>query len=375
MKNVTIYPSHLHGSIPAIPSKSAAHREIIKAAFAAAPTRIHLSSVCDDVAATIAAIRAIGAKATFENGVLCVTPVCFNGIPKKAVINCRSSASTLRFFIPIVCALGIETEFIADESLRLRPVKPLVDTLKAHGAEIASTEQGFVVSGRLQSGEYRIDGGISSQYITGLTFALPLVGNSTLHVIGDAVSKPYIKLTKSIIDAPHKDDVYVEGDWSCGAFFLAAGVEVNGLDKSSIQGDKAILDLLESDADTFDVSDTPDLAPVAACIFAGKNRTSAITGCSRLRYKESNRIDSVTDMLRAFGIACESTNDTVTIHGDDIHGGTVDAKGDHRIAMAAVILASFADSPTTIIGGDCVVKSYPEFYKHYAMAGGKSDAV
>ena len=238
-------------------------------------------------------------------------------------------------------------------------------------------------TGKLRAGDYSIDGSVSSQFITGLLFALSLIdGKCSLEITGKVESKPYIDMTKAamnLFDAPNyhtPGTVCVEGDWSNGAFWLGAQALGNALDVQNLapdspQGDRAAAVLLPALEEhiMIDASDIPDLVPILAMVAAAK-KGSVFTNIQRLRIKESDRVASVIAMLEALGGKAESTEDTLTVHGTGFTGGTVDSHNDHRIAMAAAIAATVCRSPVTILGAEAVNKSYPKFWEEYHRLGG-----
>ena len=246
------------------------------------------------------------------------------------------------------------------------------------------TENTIRCQGKLQSGDYTIDGGVSSQFITGLLFALPLIeGETSLTITGKLESKPYATMTQKAIDlfgpphTPSPGTVRVEGDWSNGAFFLAAkmlgsDLDVTNLDANSPQGDRAAAKWIPALAQhcTIDATDIPDLIPILS-IVAGANKGAVFTNIQRLRIKESDRVASTIAMLEALGGKAETTEDTLTVFGTDYRGGTVHSAGDHRIAMSAAIAATCCSEKVTILGAEAVNKSYPKFWEEYRRLGGK----
>ena len=244
------------------------------------------------------------------------------------------------------------------------------------------TENTIRCQGRLRSGAYCIDGGVSSQFITGLLFAHALMDNCTLEITRKLESQSYIELTKSALSlfAHHHSpgDVTVEGDWSNGAFWLAANalgcdLSVLGLSQDSLQGDRAVVDILkqlENSSPTISVADIPDLVPILSVVAAAKHG-AVFTDIRRLRLKESDRVASVIAMLDNLGGKASATEDTLTILPGKLHGGTVDSCNDHRIAMSAAIAAVVCSAPITILGAEAVNKSYPHFWAEYRRLGGK----
>ncbi len=422
----TLNIPRLSGIVRAPSSKSEAHRHLIVAALAFlygagdAPRHIRCTDLNDDIEATVRCLSALGAHISREGDHFVVTPI--RNVPRHAALDCGESGSTLRFLLPIVCALGTfapdgyTVSLLGRGRLPERPLSPLYEELVVHGASLSPQGTNpLVVKGGLTSGRYCIDGGVSSQFISGLLFALPLLsGESQLHVTGRVESAPYIGMTEdamaSVSDAvggglpvftikgrnsaralPASKPSHVGGDWSGAAFFLTAGVlapaggavTVTGAQFATRQGDAAIVELItrmggriETDMrDHFtayssrlhgmviDAGQIPDLVPilaVAASVAEGKSR---IVHAERLRIKESDRLSTVTAMLTALGGNVTETVDGLLIRGvPTLHGGIVDAAGDHRIAMSAAVAATAASGPVTIRGAEAVAKSYPAFW-------------
>lgn len=391
--DITIYPNKLKGTVTAIPSKSQAHRLLICAAFSDCPTEITCWDTNQDIEATVGCLNALGAQIKRTESGYSVTPV--RSIPQVAQMDCRESGSTLRFILPVVCALGVETTIHMSGRLPYRPLSPMWEELERMGCRLTRpTESSIQTSGKLRSGAYTIAGNISSQFITGLLFALSLTeGHSKIEVIGNLESEPYVKLTQKALSLfgvetedfrisgsfPFHSPGYVnvEGDWSNGAFFLVADalgneITVENLDLNSAQGDRAVADILAENAvnPTIDAANIPDLVPILAVYFAAKGGATFLN-ISRLRLKESNRVASVLELLHKFGIRTVSDENALIVYGGKLTGGIVDACGDHRIAMAAGIAATITEEPVTICGAECVAKSYPRFWQEYEKLGGK----
>lgn len=390
--DITIFPKKLSGTVAAIPSKSQAHRLLICAAFADRPTSLLCPDTSRDIEATADCLRALGSDICRTDSGYTVTPTVY--VPKKAELNCCESGSTLRFMLPVVGALGVDATFFIEGRLPQRPLSPLWEEMERMGCQLSRpTENTLRCQGKLHSGSYSIAGSVSSQFVTGLLLACALMeGDSTITVTSMLESKPYVDMTleamklfgvitdgfrifgKKKFCSP--GELVVEGDWSNGAFFLAAkamgsDVTVTNLSIDSPQGDRAATALLEKlDAHiTISASDIPDLVPILSVAAASK-RGAVFTQIRRLRLKESDRVASVVAMLEALGGKAEATEDTLTVFPCRFHGGTVDACGDHRIAMSAAIAATLSDGPVTVIGADSVNKSYPRFWEEYKRLGG-----
>lgn len=397
---IRIEPAKLHGSIKAIPSKSAAHRLLICAALADKETSISCPALSKDIEATAQCLAALGAGIEYNEGVFYVRPI--DKVNENALLDCGESGSTLRFLLPVVCALGGGARIKMHGRLPQRPLSPLWEELERHGAELSRPENDVIsVSGRLEAGDYRIRADISSQYISGLLFALPVLEReSSLCLEGNIESAGYIDMTRQAqkafgLDLPFDGRDFtvpaeanytspgtadVEGDWSNAAFWLAAdalsggSLEVTGLRADSLQGDKAVVALIESiraGNAVVDVKDVPDLVPVLSVMAAvSPGKTEFING-ARLRIKESDRISSVCRMLRALGARCEEKAEGLVVTGGRLSGGTVDSENDHRIVMSAAVAAIACEGPVTILGAEAADKSYPAFFEDYKKLGGK----
>ncbi len=411
---ITLRHPVLTGQIAAIPSKSHVHRLLICAALADKPSVIRCPSVSDDMEATARCLAALGAHIEWTNEEYRVTPIPrldggYDSVA-NATIDCGESGSTMRFLLPVVCALGKGGAMLGHGRLPERPLSPLYEELAAHGAMLSPMGTNpLQVSGTLQPGAYTIDGGVSSQYISGLLFALPLLGeSSTLTVTGKLESESYVTLTLQALDAfgvhwtragnrfrLDKADyrtpgtVTAEGDWSNGAFWLAAGalsptgMMIAGLSESSVQGDKAMVPLLTQMGASvtrdgvsclivrgdglcgceIDGAQIPDLVPILAVVAAAAQGETVIRNIGRLRLKESDRIETVAEMLVSLGCTgVTSGPDWLRIVGGGLTGGIVQSHNDHRIAMAAAIAATVCKNPVTIVGAEAVRKSYPGFF-------------
>lgn len=398
--NICIEPRALYGEVTAIPSKSAAHRLLICAALADRSTEIYCPSLSKDIEATAACLKALGAEIEYRDAVFHVQPI--EKLKENAMLDCGESGSTLRFLLPVLCALGGGASIKMHGRLPERPLSPLWEELEAHGAKLSRPEADIIeVSGRIEAGDYAIRADISSQYISGLLFALPLLcGESRLKLEGSIESAGYIAMTAQaqaefqlqlnfenncfFIPAGSRytspGTVRVEGDWSNGAFWLAAdvlskgAVKVCALRSDSLQGDKAVLQLIEKIRGgnaVIDVKNVPDLVPVLSVLAAVSPGKTEFINAGRLRIKESDRIASVCRMLRALGGKCDEKAEGLTVYGGSLRGGTVDGENDHRIVMSAAVAAIACLEPVTILGAEAVDKSYPTFFEDYKKLGGK----
>ncbi|MBQ3503789.1 MAG: 3-phosphoshikimate 1-carboxyvinyltransferase [Oscillospiraceae bacterium] len=379
--DITIRPGPLRGGITAIPSKSQAHRLLICAAFADKPTTLICPETNRDIEATADCLRALGAVIDRTESGYTVEPIAVPS--ERAVLNCGESGSTLRFLLPVAGALGVDALFQLEGRLPKRPLSPLWEEMERMGCTLSRpTENTIRCRGKLMSGQYRIDGSISSQFVSGLLFALPLVGGSSLEITGHVESQPYIDMTRQalqLFSAPlfhSPGTVMVEGDWSNAAFWLAANalgssLTISNLDPDSHQGDRAAANLIPAlhRHSIIDAADIPDLVPIMAVV-AACNHGAVFENIRRLRIKESDRVTSTIAMLEALGGRAEATEDTLTVYGTGLVGGTVDAQNDHRIAMSAAIAATACRESVTILDAQCVSKSYPKFWEEFRRLGG-----
>ena len=370
--DITLLPKKLRGTVRVIPSKSVAHRYLICAALADSATTILCPETSRDMDATAECLSALGAKITRTAEGYEVEPI--REIPEKATLPCHDSGSTLRFLLPVAGALGVDATFQMEGRLPRRPLSPLWEEMERMGCTLTRpTADTIRCTGKLRPGTYTIPGNISSQYITGLLFAHKITKNCTLNVTGKVESAPYIEMTRRAIGlfSGPVDTAEVEGDWSNGAFWLAANalgsrLDVQNLDPDSVQGDRAAAHCLPllREHQTISAADIPDLVPILS-IVAAENRGAVFTDIQRLRLKESDRVESVIAMVTALGGQARATEDTLTILGTGLRGGTVDSVNDHRIAMSAAIAATVCTENVTILGAQCVEKSYPRFWDEY----------
>ena len=397
-----ITPGPLRGSLAAIPSKSEAHRLLICAALADAPTRIPLSASSQDIDATIRCLNAMGADISLSDGELRVTPI--DNPPARCEADCGESGSTLRFLLAVAGALGIETDFRMHGRLPERPIAPLDRELVRGGCKLTRPERDVLrISGKLQPGAYTLPGDVSSQYITGMLLALTLLnGESTLSITGRLESASYIGITRRCMASfganPVPTDggyripglgryvspgrMQIGGDWSNAAFWLCVSelpgckVEVTGLDPDSAQGDRrivsALAELRSSEGEcVLDAGDIPDLVPTIAACACAAGKELRVTHAERLRIKESDRITTVRQALNALGGDVSETPDGLIVHRRKPTGGEVDAAGDHRIAMMAAVASAGCTREVVIRGAEAINKSYPGFWRDFASLGGR----
>ena len=404
----SVLPGRRSGRVRIPASKSQAHRLLILAALGRTPCEIICDGVSADIAATLACLRALGAEIAISGESIQVLPIQAVS-DDLCVLPCGESGSTLRFLLPVVGALGVKAVFQMAGRLPLRPLAPLDSELARHGMTIRRETAELFCEGKLTSGEYSLPGNVSSQYVSGLLMALPLlVGDSSLAVTGPVESAGYITMTENALSLSKiradkeqwtyripgeqspafPESLRVEGDWSNAAFFLAAGalssagVCVRGLNLCSAQGDRAVLEILRAfgagiqvhgedilvrggrlHGIEIDASPIPDLIPVLSVVAAEAEGATRIVNASRLRLKESDRLRSTAAMLRTLGGSVTEYADGLVINGGStLHGGTVDSFEDHRIAMAAAVAASLCTDEVLVTDSACVKKSYPRFW-------------
>ena len=405
--DIKIIPSAISGSIEAIASKSFAHRALICACLSQGKSEIRINTTSADIEATIFCLRNLGAVIEKNGSVYSVTPIDISC--EKSEIDCGESGSTLRFLLPVISALGTKTVINASGRLPERPLSPLKEELIRMGAEISDSFP-LSVSGKLSAGDFEMRGDVSSQFVTGLLMALSYLGGGKIKLLPPVESRPYIDMTVQVLkqfgaDIHEENNTFyinnsplkgcsftVEGDWSNAAFPLCMGAEVTGLDPDSAQGDKAIVDVLKKmgavvtnkngnfKADVsalhgceVDASDIPDAVPVIAAVASTATGKTVIFNAQRLRLKESDRIQTVCDMLRSLGADITETDDGMIINGKkSLDGGEVNSFNDHRIAMAAAVAALKCENDVIIRQAEAVNKSYPEFFNDYNKLGGKS---
>ncbi len=402
-------PNAGHSRFTAIASKSMAHRFLLADALTRLckneGAELLISTTSKDIEATRDCVSALLAPEVEG---------------RRARFLCQESGSTFRFLLPIVGALGRKGCFVLEGRLKDRPLSPLYEEMTAHGCILS--EQGtplFLIDGKLSGGVYTIAGNVSSQYITGLLFALPLVeGDSEIHITGKLESADYVEMTLKVLETAGiqirrtdygfavpgnqkyalSGQVVVEGDWSNAAVYLAMGALTEGgvtctnLNLDSAQGDKRILDVLRSFGATvavdaqaqsvtvrqdeklhgidLDVSDIPDLVPVMAVVAAGAHGVTHFTNASRLKLKESDRLASVTDAIRALGGQASQDGETLTVLGSgQLSGGTVRSENDHRIVMLGALAAFISSGEVCIEDAGAIAKSFPSFFDELKEGG------
>ena len=416
--NIAMEPGRVRGRLRAIPSKSHLHRQLICAALAPGRTRISCKPAgAQDIAATIDCLQALGAEISISETGYEVKPIDFANLPEACELPCKESGSTFRFLLPIVCALGVTGDFLLEGRLPERPLAPLDSQLTSKGIVLSRPSPGIVrCEGRLEAGSYSLRGDVSSQYISGLLLALPLLRfESTLEVTGEVQSGDYIAMTLAAQEAfgiKHEllgkqiyaikgggyespSQVRTEGDWSNGAFWLCCGampdcrVTLEGLDQASFQGDRQVMALLTAlGADVgfseaacqvgegkrlaidVDAGPIPDLIPVLCAVLAVSKGTSRVYNARRLRFKESDRLATTAGLLNALGANVTELEDGLVIQGvPALKGGRVDACGDHRIAMLGAAVSLACREAVVLTGAEAVRKSYPGLWEDLASLG------
>ena len=398
--NVKISPCTLDGDVIAPPSKSAAHRAFLCAALAEKKSEIVIGELSKDLQATVRCIDSLGGNVVRKGDTVEIRPV---GGVGKALLDCGESGSTLRFFLPVAAALGTEATFFGSGKLPSRPIGELLSVLR--GCTVSSERLPLTVRGRLQSGGFRLRGDVSSQYVTGLLFALPLLGGDSSIVLTTPLeSASYVEMTldalqRSKIAFRRTENGYfvpggqrycpperteIEGDWSNAAFFITASaignlVRVRGVDRQSAQGDAVIRDVLlslRSSGAEIDAGNIPDLVPIVSVAAAYATGRTVIRNAARLRAKECDRLHAMALNLNALGGKVRETDDGLVIDGTGgLHGGRVEGFNDHRIVMSMAIAATKADGPVEITDAEAVAKSYPAFFEEFRRLGGKADVL
>lgn len=419
MKHVTLNPSKLKGEVVIPTSKSVCHRAVICAGLSKGVSNIDNVVFSQDVEATCGAMSNLGVEITLDKE---ASKIKVKGVaklePKDASIDCFESGSTLRFLIPVAATTGEKVTFDGRGKLIERPLEDyyrIFDEQQIH-YENVDGKLPLTIDGKLKAGEYRIKGDVSSQFISGLLFALPLLeGDSKIIVTTELESKPYVDLTidalktffvdvenvnyrEFIIKGNQKyraSEYRVEGDFSQAAFWLVAGalgadVVCDGMNMNSLQGDKAVLEIIKNmggeisvegnkikalpsktKGSVIDAAECPDLVPVLTVLAALSKGTTQIINAARLRFKESDRLSAITSELNKIGADIEEKEDGLIIRGKEfLIGGNVDSWNDHRIAMALAVASIRCKEPVIIKDSSCIKKSYPNFWEHFRELGG-----
>ena len=411
--NKTIAPGERYGEVRIPSSKSIVHWQLICAALGEHEVLIRYDGLSRDIRATADCLSALGADIQIGENVLCVKPIDGRGDIETALLPTGESGSTLRFLIPVAGMLGRKADFNMEGRLAERPMAPFDRLLREHGMSLTREGQILHCEGQLEGGMFCLPGNISSQYFSGLLMALPKLGcDSRIQTEGQMESAAYVQLTEEVLKAAGicfdresesswkifgnqipclPDTISAEGDWSNAAFFLCAaalsdqGIRICGLNPESRQGDRQILQILHEFGAEVSIEEKtvsvrqgcrrpievdaiaiPDLVPVLAVLCCSTDGISRITGAARLRWKESDRLRTTTALIRSLGGEAEELPDGIVIHGNgSLRGGTAETFNDHRIAMSAAVAAVLCAEPVTVLGAECVGKSYPRFWKDF----------
>lgn len=394
---VKILPSKTSGEVSAPPSKSFAHRYLIGSVLSRGKCVIKNIADSDDISATLSCIEQLGGSVTKDGNIVTINPTNEKQI-ENAVFDCKESGSTLRFFIPVVLATGAKNcTFLGSERLLARGIKEYEKLFENSDVKIKSDEKSIEVNGTLSEGNYEISGEVSSQYTTGMLFALSVLdGKSTLKITGNAESRAYVDMTIKVLKDFGADiteteknffeingkgrlspgEFTVEGDWSNAAFLIALSrlvgtISVSGLNENSVQGDRFLsvaFDALDGENAEIDLKDCPDLAPILFSYAAYKNGGKFIN-TRRLRVKESDRANVMAEELKKFGANVKVYENSVEIEKTQLKPPIVPLCGhnDHRIVMALSVLAAVFGAE--IDGAEAVNKSYPDFFRVIKKAG------
>ena len=431
MDTITLKPARLQGIHHAIPSKSYVHRMAICAALSDKPTILNLDFFAEDTIATLDCLRALGARVSVQDTQVKIYPIqgfstssshfAFPTKGNSTILDCKESGSTFRFLLPVATALCNSVTFTGEGRLPERPIIDLITQLKFHGVNFSQNKLPFTTHGVLQHGAYELPGNISSQYISALLMAMPLLhGASKLSVCAPLESSAYVSVTMDVmrqfgvsVSVANKNSaltfsvdpnakytspgiVNVEGDWSNASFFLLAAalgnkIGVKGLNLRTRQPDLAILEVFKkfgcavnSDEDaeiltvkasqaalrgqSVDISQMPDTLPALAVLAAGSVGESRFINAARLRMKESDRLLSTASMINSLGGKAKIFNDSLIVLGCDIApltGGCVNSTNDHRIAMAGAIASTLCSKDVEIVNAGAVNKSYPGFFDEF----------
>lgn len=444
--DIMVYPGYLNGIVKAPPSKSVAHRVLIAAALAEGSSEISGVSDSEDMQATIGCLRELGADIELKGSEVQIEGIAgkFKTDVEKPYtenprLDCKESGSTLRFLLPVAAALGAGASFTGKGKLPERPMTALADEMKSKGIRFLPGGRDalpFIIKGQLEAGVYKLPGDVSSQYITGLMFACPLLeGDSHIELTSPLESAGYLDLTvlalhKYGITVERTDkgyfipggqrykayDAEVEGDYSNAAFWIAAGacgrpvgdkfagvegtgIIISGLKAGSAQGDRRMVDLLRNAGARIDEHDyngylqyrpspsilqgmeidcgnIPDIVPILSVAAATSQGTTRFYNAGRLRLKESDRLAAMADCLRRIGVRIRQNADELIVQGGNLVGGCeVKGYNDHRIVMSMAIAGLLCEKPVVIRGAEAVAKSYPDFFKEFTRLGGRADVI
>jgi len=415
--NKVIKPSRLGGAVNIQPSKSVTHRAVICASLARGNSELNHFMMSKDIEATLGCVDTLWIANYALKPDACVIEGNAQAGLYNCTLDCKESGSTLRFFIPLALVLCGKVNFTGSERLFERPLAPLKALFESKGVKWEQEGNRLTLEGRLKGGDYEIEGNVSSQYISGLLFALPLLSqDSVIRLKTPLESAGYVELTRQMqenfgVISEWKDgallirggqkyyhsNIVIEGDYSHAAFYAVAGalggdIVLYGLEPDSLQGDRAILDILSrmgANVETseygirvtggelcgidIDAKDIPDLVPVLSVAACGACGITRIYNASRLRLKESDRLSAMCRELQKLGAKIEQTEDGLIINGNaKLHGGSVDAHNDHRIAMSLAVASAVASADIELFGAESVAKSAPDFWSEFEQLGGKT---
>lgn len=408
-----IIPSALSGEVIIPPSKSAAHRALICAALSEGTSRVSPFCTSHDLRATADCLKALGMNINEDKDGYTVSR---GETLKGGTLDFNESGSTARFLLPVAAALGANVTAVGKGRLPERPMDTLTKLFREHGVEVSSDSLPMTLKGKITGGDFCIPGNISSQYISGLLLAAPLMDEDVNIILTTAPeSVGYIDMTISAMEKYgiqvektangwrvskeqkyKKTNTIIEGDWSQAAFFMSAAaigsdIKIKGLDFASLQGDMAALDVFAAFGANISIidgvlhikrgelrgievnaRDIPDMVPAIAVTAAFAEGKTVIHSAERLRIKESDRIKTTLAVLTAMGIKTEEKQDGMIIYGGAPKGAIIDGANDHRIVMSAAVGAAFAEGEGLITGCDAINKSYPEFFEDFKKIGGKA---
>ena len=410
--DIKIIPSSLNGSVTVPPSKSAAHRALICAALSGGECKVTPYCTSKDIKATVSCLKNLGMNIQENSQGYIISK---GNVQKGATLNFGESGSTARFLLPVAAALGANCVCTGEGRLPERPMNTLTTLLREHGVAVSQDNLPITLNGTMNGGEFCLPGNISSQFISGLLMAAPIL-ESDVNIIPTTAleSVGYIDMTISAMkkygvkveetengwlvskeSGYTPQDTVIEGDWSQAAFFMSAAaiggdIKIAGLDFASNQGDMAALDVfaafganisLENNVlhiskgnlkgITVNAANIPDMVPAIAATAAFAEGKTVIHSAERLRIKESDRIKTTLAALNAMGVKTEEKEDGMVIYGGKPNGAVIDGANDHRIVMAFSVAAAYANGESTIKGIEAVEKSYPEFFEDFKKIGGK----
>lgn len=413
--NLKIEPSVLKGKVKIPSSKSYAHRMLICAGLAQGKSVIKGINFSKDIEATISSMKSLGADFEINGNEITVCGIPDNSESLvKADINCCESGSTLRFIIPVAGAVGADATFYGEGRLPQRPIDIYIRELSSKGIAFDyNNTMPFSMRGKLSGGDFYLEGDVSSQFVTGLLFALPLLENDSKIIMKSKLeSKPYADMTiESLklfgINVDETDYGYfikgkqkykahnctVEGDYSQSAFFITANainssnnIELENLNPESVQGDKKILEIVnimrENGKDgklghfDADCSDIPDLVPILAVLGSFGTEKSTVFNAKRLKIKESDRLVAISSVLNNIGGKVTALDDGLIIEPvENFTGGEIESFGDHRIVMCGAVASTRSENPVIIKGAEAVSKSYPDFFRDFKNLGGTFNVI